>query len=35
VAERHHLPIIADEIYERLIFKGETFFSMASLSTTV
>jgi tyrosine aminotransferase len=35
VAERRRIPIIADEIYGNLCFTGETFFPIASLTTTV
>ncbi|KAI8089041.1 tyrosine aminotransferase [Halteromyces radiatus] len=35
VAAKHHVPIIADEIYCDLVFKGNTFYSMASLTTEV
>lgn len=31
-ALRHNLAIVADEIYERLVFEGNTFASMASFS---
>jgi tyrosine aminotransferase len=35
VAERHHLPIIADEIYGDLVWNDHTFYPVASLSTNV
>ncbi|RWS06234.1 Tyrosine aminotransferase-like protein, partial [Dinothrombium tinctorium] len=35
VAERHCLPIIADEIYENMVFSGEKFLPIASLTTEV
>ncbi|KAL0274295.1 UNVERIFIED_CONTAM: hypothetical protein PYX00_006753 [Menopon gallinae] len=35
LASRHCLPIIADEIYEHLVFPGETFVPLASLSRDV
>ena len=35
MAEKHRLPIVADEIYERLVFAGESFHSIASLSERV
>jgi tyrosine aminotransferase len=35
VAERHHLPIIADEIYGNLCFEGFKMHAMAELSKTV
>lgn len=35
VAARHHVPIIADEIYEHLVFPGERYHSLGSLSTEV
>jgi tyrosine aminotransferase len=35
VAERHKLPIIADEIYESMVFPGVKFHSIASLSKNV
>eukprot|EP00794_Sanderia_malayensis_P018613 gene18613-20490_t len=35
VAEKHRLPIIADEIYAYFVFSGETFYPIASLTKTV
>ena len=35
IAERHQLPIIADEIYEYFTFPGVEFHSVASLSKNV
>ncbi|XP_015112413.1 tyrosine aminotransferase [Diachasma alloeum] len=35
VAARFHVPIIADEIYEHMVFPGRTYYSLASLSTEV
>ncbi|EIE86910.1 tyrosine aminotransferase [Rhizopus delemar RA 99-880] len=35
VAEKHHVPIIADEIYCDLVFKGNTFHPMATLTDSV
>jgi len=35
VAERHHLPIIADEIYAGMVFEKHEFHSIASLTSTV
>ncbi|XP_076297194.1 tyrosine aminotransferase isoform X2 [Lasioglossum baleicum] len=35
VAARYYVPIIADEIYEYMVFPGRSFYSFASLSTEV
>ncbi|KAL7011425.1 hypothetical protein ACKWTF_014259 [Chironomus riparius] len=35
IAERHFLPIIADEIYEHFVFPGNEYHSFASLSKNV
>ncbi|KAG7208378.1 hypothetical protein KM043_014611 [Ampulex compressa] len=35
VAARYYVPIIADEIYEHMVFPGRTFHSLASLSREV
>ena len=35
VAEKHFVPIIADEIYEDLVFEGNHFYPIASLTTEV
>lgn len=35
VAARYYIPIIADEIYEYMVFPGRTFHSLASLSREV
>jgi len=35
VAEKYHLPIIADEIYEGIIFKGNSFHALGHLSENV
>jgi tyrosine aminotransferase len=35
VAERHRIPIIADEIYGNMTFTGHTFHPLASLTDTV
>ncbi|XP_043789175.1 tyrosine aminotransferase isoform X1 [Apis laboriosa] len=35
VAARYYVPIIADEIYEHMVFPGQTFHSLASLSREV
>lgn len=35
IAAHYYVPIIADEIYEHMVFPGRTFHSLASLSTEV
>lgn len=35
IAEKHYLPIIADEIYEHFVFPGQEFFAVSSLSKKV
>ena len=35
IANRHKLPIIADEIYETMTFKEGSFNAIATLSTEV
>eukprot|EP01102_Stenamoeba_stenopodia_P007964 TRINITY_DN224_c0_g2_i4.p2 TRINITY_DN224_c0_g2~~TRINITY_DN224_c0_g2_i4.p2 ORF type:complete len:237 (-),score=29.28 TRINITY_DN224_c0_g2_i4:144-854(-) len=35
VAEEFKIPIIADEIYEKMVFEGSEFHSLSSLSETV
>lgn len=35
IAERNYVPIIADEIYEHIVFPNEKFVSMATLSEKV
>jgi len=35
VAQKHKLPIIADEIYANMVFKGQTFTSFAEISEDV
>lgn len=35
IAEKYHLPIISDEIYDKILFSGQTFTPLASLTTTV
>lgn len=35
VADRHHLPILADEIYAHMTFEPHVFYPLASLTTTV
>jgi len=35
IAGRHFLPIIGDEIYGGMVFKGQQFYSLASLSKEV
>ncbi|KAI7900592.1 tyrosine aminotransferase [Cokeromyces recurvatus] len=35
IAEKHHVPIIADEIYHDLVFKGRKSYRMATLTKSV
>ena len=35
VAKKHHLPIIADETYAEMVFRGKTFHSLASVNHEV
>jgi tyrosine aminotransferase len=35
IAEKHKLPIIADEVYELFTFPGVEYFSFTSLSKNV
>ncbi|CRK96860.1 CLUMA_CG009926, isoform A [Clunio marinus] len=35
IAERHYVPIIADEIYEHFVFPGNEYYSVSSLSKNV
>lgn len=35
VAEKHRLPIIADEVYEEMVYPGKEFVSFMQVSTTV
>ncbi|XP_051158838.1 tyrosine aminotransferase [Leptopilina boulardi] len=35
IAAKYYVPIIADEIYEHMVFPGRKFYSLASLSTEV
>lgn len=35
IAEKHHVPIIADEIYEHFVFPGNEYHSVSSLSRHV
>ncbi|CAA3033088.1 tyrosine aminotransferase, partial [Olea europaea subsp. europaea] len=35
IASRHRVPIIGDEIYEHLVFPGERYYSLGSLSEDV
>ncbi|XP_030750363.1 tyrosine aminotransferase-like [Sitophilus oryzae] len=35
IASRHRVPIIADEIYEKLVYPGKKFVSLASMETDV
>lgn len=35
IAERHYVPIIADEIYEHFVFPGNEYYSVSALSKNV
>lgn len=35
IAEKHKVPVIADEIYRNMVFKGTTFHAMGELSDNV
>ncbi|XP_065199030.1 tyrosine aminotransferase-like, partial [Sycon ciliatum] len=35
VAERHHLPILSDEVYGDVVYNGGEFYPLASLTSTV